>query len=65
MNERGDAVFPNHFLSHAAADSCSVFAEFHSAALPLQTIVSFVTSAASATFNMSGTEYAVMFVSMV
>ena len=50
-NEKGNALFANHFLSEAAADSCSGFADFRETALPLETMISFVASAAAGNFD--------------
>ena len=45
-NEKGNALFANQFLSEAADDSCT-----GETALPLETMISFVASAAAGNFD--------------
>ena len=61
-NEKGNALFTNHFLSEAAADSCSGFADFRETALPLETMISFVASAAAGNFDGEEAEVVAEFV---
>ena len=61
-NEKGNALFANHFLSQAATDSCTGFADFRETALPLETMISFVASAAAGTFYGEESEEVVEFV---
>ena len=61
-NEKGNAFFANHFLSQAAADSCPGFADFREAAFPLETMISFVASAAAGNFESGEGEEVAEFV---
>ena len=55
-------MLPNHFLSQAAADACSGFENFLETELPLETMISFVSSAAAGTFDAEETDDVTMFV---